>query len=639
MLASIVALTSTLATPALAAVAPPEASNVGAAGTGLGLVDSTTGLWYLRNGDGGTATFFYGNPGDFPVVGDWDCNGSATPGLYRQSDGFAYLRNSNSQGNADIRFFFGNPSDVPLAGDFNGDGCDTLSIYRPEQQRFFIINALGANDGGLGAAEFDFVFGNPGDKPVVGDWDGDGIDEVGLHRESTGFFYFRNALSQGNADAQFFFGDPNDRFVAGDWGVVDGVDTPAIFRPSDATFYLRHSNSPGVADATLGMGVGAWRPVAGDFGTLVPRVAVSLPGAPERLQNVVSGLYSWLSAAAGLPPPLRALLGDQPNMPPAATLGGVAGVATVLGHEVAAVTVGSDVVLAVAESGHWRIVGAKLASLGKPAWYGASPKMVVILGADPIGNADTIQVLTAVPSSGQGALVGIPRDTWVQATYGLDKITSTMRDKGGGLPFGADVTLATLRSESGLPIQGYIRTGFSGFTSLVDSLGGFIATLVYTTPDGDPDIPPGTHFLNGVDALRVARHRVTLPSGDVDRTLNAGLLIEAVLVKLQASSVTTVPFLLDLLDNFATTDLSAEEWLLLGASAFEMNQPALPGVVVQGEWAVRLLFHENRNVGGWDITAENRAAFADLADGVFDPGRCEVALSKPSPQTACWTRP
>ncbi len=55
-------------------------------------------------------------------------------------------RSSNIQGIADIRFFFGNPSDVPLAGDFDGDGCDTLSIYRPSEQRFYVFNQLGEND-------------------------------------------------------------------------------------------------------------------------------------------------------------------------------------------------------------------------------------------------------------------------------------------------------------------------------------------------------------------------------------------------------------------------------------------------------------------------------------------------------------
>ncbi len=230
----------------------------------IGLVDPATGIWYLREGKV-EKQFFYGNPGDFPFMGDWDCDGTDTPGLYRQSDGFAYLRHSNSQGNGDIRFFFGNPGDIPLAGDFNNDGCDTLSIYRPSQARFYIINELGSEDQGLGAADYSFLFGNFGDKPVVGDWDGDGTDEIGLHRESSGLFYFRNTLSTGNADGQFFFGNPGDRFVAGDWGIVDGKETPAVFRPGNATWYFRHTNTQGPADELLQWGSGGWLQVAGNF--------------------------------------------------------------------------------------------------------------------------------------------------------------------------------------------------------------------------------------------------------------------------------------------------------------------------------------------------------------------------------------
>ena len=233
----------------------------------VGLVDPGSGLWYLASGAGSATSFFYGNPSDVPFMGDWDCDGIDSPGLFRTSDAFAYLRNSNTQGIADIRFFFGNPSDIPLAGDFNGDGCDTLSIYRPSEARFYIINKLGVNDGGLGAAEYSFLFGDAGDKPVVGDWDGDGIDEIGLHRETTGLFYYRNSLTTGIADGQFYFGDPGDRFVAGDWGIVDGAETPALFRPSNLTFYFRHTLTQGNADSqfTWTGGGTTWLPVAGDF--------------------------------------------------------------------------------------------------------------------------------------------------------------------------------------------------------------------------------------------------------------------------------------------------------------------------------------------------------------------------------------
>ena len=247
--------------------AAADCSAVPATNSAVGLVDPTSGKWHLRDRDGSITSFYYGNPGDVPFMGDWDCDGSDTPGLFRTSDAFAYLRNSNTQGIADIRFFFGNPSDIPLAGDFNGDGCDTLSIYRPSEARFYIINKLGENEGGLGEAEYSFLFGNQGDKPVVGDWDGDGVDEIGLHRETSGFFYYRNTLTTGVADGQFYFGDPGDRFVAGDWGGINGQDTPAVFRPSSTTFYFRYTLTQGNADSQFiwpGAGT-SWLPVSGDF--------------------------------------------------------------------------------------------------------------------------------------------------------------------------------------------------------------------------------------------------------------------------------------------------------------------------------------------------------------------------------------
>jgi Tol biopolymer transport system component len=230
----------------------------------FGLVDPVSGEWHLRQVDGHVDSFYFGNPSDLPFMGDWDCDGIDTPGLYRQSDGYVYLRNSNSQGVADVRFFFGNPGDVALAGDFNGDGCDTVSVYRPSNATFYIINELGTDEGGLGAADVAFIFGNPGDKPYVGDFDGDGVDTPGLHRESTGLVYYRNWNSEGVADAIFLFGDPGDRLVANDWN-GDGLDSPGVFRPSQSTVFLRFTNTQGPADAQFMFGDPGWLPVTGTF--------------------------------------------------------------------------------------------------------------------------------------------------------------------------------------------------------------------------------------------------------------------------------------------------------------------------------------------------------------------------------------
>jgi len=206
------------------------------------------GEWGLWDGLGDApevSTFYFGNPGDLPFMGDWNGDGVETPGLYRQSDGFVYLRNTNTQGNADREFFFGNPGDVPLAGDFNGDGHDTVSIWRPSEARIYVINDLGVDGGGLGAAEFSYLFGSPGDTPFVGDFDGDGVDTVGLYRPSDGFVYFRNSLTAGEADLSFFYGLPGDQILVGDWD-GDGDDTIAVYRPSVGRVYvsLLNTNSP-----------------------------------------------------------------------------------------------------------------------------------------------------------------------------------------------------------------------------------------------------------------------------------------------------------------------------------------------------------------------------------------------------------
>lgn len=236
-------------------------------GDGVGLVDVSQGMWHLRASSGAVSSFWYGNPGDLPIAGDWNGDGVATPGLYRQSDGFFYSRNSNSTGIADAECFAGNPEDVPVVGDWDGDGDDNLGIYRPSEQKFYLFT-ITCTGSPMGAAQIELLFGNPGDKPVAGDWDGDGIDEPGLHRESTGFFYWRNTLDTGIASGEIFFGDPADRFASGDWGIVDNIDTPAVFRPSNLVFYFRHTLSQGIADSqfTWNSAGPGWLPVSGDFG-------------------------------------------------------------------------------------------------------------------------------------------------------------------------------------------------------------------------------------------------------------------------------------------------------------------------------------------------------------------------------------
>ncbi len=226
--------------PAEVAGADLPASNAAT----VGLVDPATGIWHLQDANGATTSFYYGNPGDYPMTGDWDCDGIDTPGLYRQSDGYVYLRNSNTPGIADIRFYFGNPSDVPLAGDFDGDGCDSVSLYRPSEGEVYVINRLGSEDRGLGAADYHYPFGRAGEVPVTGDFDGDGIDTVAMHDAAAARARIRNGHSADAPEDTISFGHAGDRAVAGDW-TGDRVATLGAYRPAGRDFHVDGATTAG----------------------------------------------------------------------------------------------------------------------------------------------------------------------------------------------------------------------------------------------------------------------------------------------------------------------------------------------------------------------------------------------------------
>jgi hypothetical protein len=67
----------------------------------------------------------------------------------------------------------------------------------------------------IGFADFALNYGIPGDQPVTGDWDADGVDTIGVYRN--GVFMLRNSNTVGFADIVFGLGNPGDMPIAGDW--------------------------------------------------------------------------------------------------------------------------------------------------------------------------------------------------------------------------------------------------------------------------------------------------------------------------------------------------------------------------------------------------------------------------------------
>jgi spore germination protein YaaH len=220
----------------------------------VGFFDPATGQWHLP----GREPFYFGNPGDNPLMGDWDCDGIATPGLHRPGDGYIYLRDSANQGIADRRFFFGNPGDVPIAGDWDGDGCDTVSLFRPAASRVYIIDRLGDDDRGLGAADRDYAAGAPGLVPIV--VPAAGGDLVAFGDRAAG-------IVEVGGD-EFYFGNPGDRVVGGETGGL------RAFRPDERLVFSEDGGS-------CRAGARAWLPVTAPPPAMTGTTAVVL-SADER---------------------------------------------------------------------------------------------------------------------------------------------------------------------------------------------------------------------------------------------------------------------------------------------------------------------------------------------------------------------
>ncbi len=268
--------TALVATAALALVAAP--TSVGAHPAGQGhdkpAVVNNNHQWHLRDDHStGVAdrSFIYGSRNDSThVMGDWNGDGERTPGVIRfhgdrdddgRTDMVWYLRNSNTAGYADIVVSFGEVHnierhDVPVVGDWDGDGVETIGVARHDYDNDRFLWLL-KNSNESGNADMSFHYGltgsgEPGPSgtngvPVVGDWDGDGKTTVGINFKDWDHglnrWILRNSNSSGDPDIDFVYGRTGDRPLTGDWD-GDGTDTVGVHRlPNEWFLANRHDTT------------------------------------------------------------------------------------------------------------------------------------------------------------------------------------------------------------------------------------------------------------------------------------------------------------------------------------------------------------------------------------------------------------
>ena len=369
--------------------------------------------------------------------------------------------------------------------------------------------------------------------------------------------------------------------------------------------------------------------------TEAPLVSMEIAGRgdfPTELEDLVSEFYSWLLDGRNQRPPLpetMETLNDlvsedvrQAIQPTGGSSFAAFADATIVElpteDKVAVIEVEpGDTVLGIEDDAGWRLVGANIRSLLLPASYGPAERFVLVIGSDARRGqnqlrfrADSIHVITLVPETPEGVIMGFPRDSWVDSSVGKIKFTNLMASRG------PEIMLETTQDLTGLPLEGYVVTGFKGFEDLIKALGGLEIDLPQRVPSGNPEwasYPAGLQTLSATLALRLARIRKSLPRGDFDRSFNQGLIIMAALAMLQPDGVQSVPGLLELLLTHTWTDLSSEDLLTWAVAAFETDPEDMLNFVLPGR--------AGSTAGGQSVVFLDdsvEAIFRDLDDGLLD---------------------
>jgi hypothetical protein len=225
--------------------------------------------------------------GSTSVWGDWDNNGSTSPAVFTNGVWQVYDRIIGAAPKPTRVLAFGAAGDRPVAGDWNGDGITDIGFVRGNVWTLSIgTTPIGPDTTVQQTIWRQFVYGLATDRLVVGDWDGDRVDGIGVVRGTR--WYLRQRANAGKPAIGFTYGvrktkgkskkvkitlKPSDTPVVGDWN-GDKSDTVGVVRAS--TWYLRDKNNGGKPTQTRtvskpGRSVAApWRTVAGPVGAACP---------------------------------------------------------------------------------------------------------------------------------------------------------------------------------------------------------------------------------------------------------------------------------------------------------------------------------------------------------------------------------
>jgi len=180
------------------------------------------------------------------------------------------------------------------------------------------------------------------------------------------------------------------------------------------------------------------------------------------------------------------------------------------------------------------------------------------------GNSDTMILVTVNPKTKKTTMTSLERDllTDIEGS-GEAKLNSAYAEGG------ADLAISTIQKVLDIDIDYYALINMQGMIDLVDAVGGievtnhfdFPISIAENEPEFQAKVEPGTHKINGEQALVYSRMRYQDPEGDYGRQKRQREVIQKIVEKvLSLNSVSHYQGILKALsDNMQTNvDLSAK---------------------------------------------------------------------------------
>jgi serine-aspartate repeat-containing protein C/D/E len=259
------------------------------------------GIWTIHAGSDTVESpnFAFGIPGSIPVVGDWNGDGRADLGLFFKGEWFLDLNGNGKWDEGDLWAKLGSEADLPVVGDWDGDGKDDIGIFGPEWPgdprhienepglpdpdnvpktktknvppdedeatdgvRLLRLTARGNERSDL--IDHVFQFGSATDKPIAGDWNGDGIPSIGIFREGKWHFDMDGDGRWSTGDRTAQFGEKGDLPVIGDFN-GDGIDEIGVYRAGKWIVDTNGNREIDASDRVFELGGASDLPVVGDF--------------------------------------------------------------------------------------------------------------------------------------------------------------------------------------------------------------------------------------------------------------------------------------------------------------------------------------------------------------------------------------